>query len=130
MAKNTAKKMKDVCAGDVLYTIRKDAPTKGISEKVVEETGISYSGEKYFRFADEIGNNHIPKSSMSKPSISLYDGYVATSREELLKVAEKNIRKCMENTEKAIEDALATLNYMKERKTILSSLIEEIEEVK
>lgn len=130
MAKNTAKKMKDVCTGDVLYTIIKDALTKGISEKVVKETGVGYNGESYFVLSDEIGHNYIPKSSMSKPAISIYDRYVATSREELLKVAEKNIRKCMENTKKTIEDALDTLNRMNERKTILSSLIEEIEKVK
>lgn len=130
MAKNNAKKMKDVCMGDVLYIITKDAPTKGISEKVVKEIGVEYSGESYFMLSDEIVHNHIPKSSMSKTSISLYDRYVATSREGLLKVAEKNIRKCMENTEKAIEDALDTLNRMNERKTILSSLIKEIEKLK
>lgn len=128
MAKNSnTRKMRDVSKGDVLYAIKKDAPADGISEKLVEGTGIAPSREMYLELAGGCGWDYIPKSSMSKTYISVYDSFIATSREKLLKVAEKVIRKSLEKTDISIKDAYHTLEIMKKRKDSLLSMIKELD---
>ena len=121
MAKNTSKKMKDVCVGDVLYKINRDCFYEGISELVVSSvTTYEDDNEKMIRFKGECSNYGICKSSMNKTYFSLYDGsYIGTSKEQLLKVCEKFIKKNLDTLDDSIKDMKERLdNLIKNREKV------------
>ena len=94
MAKDNSKKLKDVCAGDVLYMLRKNSIEEGIIESTVTNVITNPSGSAIFE-TDRL--KFYPLSSdMQSASFRLYGGsVVATSREALMKASEKLIKKLL-----------------------------------
>ena len=111
----TTKKLKDVCAGDVLYMLDKDKIADGIRELTVNGVTTSLTGYLVFDTTD--GNYSPSKSSVSKSSFTVYNGsVVATSRESLLKASEKLIKKLLDRTDVDITEMKSRLDYLIENR--------------